>query len=79
MLVKGAIDYIINNAGVVATITEPDVPELEAIGGTGETITGLVAAFTKENVSRLAQSKGYSVIVEETSDGYRLLLCPPGK
>ncbi len=46
LLVKGAIDYIINDGGVVATITEPDVPELEAIGGTGDTITGLVAAFT---------------------------------
>ena len=29
----------------MATITEPDVPVLEAIGGTGDTITGLVAAF----------------------------------
>ena len=45
LLVKGAIDYIINDGGVVATITEPDVPVLEAIGGTGDTITGLVAAF----------------------------------
>ena len=31
---------------ILATITEPDVPELEAIGGTGDTITGLVSAFT---------------------------------
>ncbi len=27
-------------------MTEPDVPLLEPIGGTGDTITGLVAAFT---------------------------------
>ena len=46
LLVKGAIDYAINEGGVVATITKPDVPALEAIGGTGDTITGLVAAFT---------------------------------
>jgi NAD(P)H-hydrate repair Nnr-like enzyme with NAD(P)H-hydrate dehydratase domain len=45
LLIKGAIDYIINDGGVMATITEPDVPELEAIGGTGDTITGMVAAF----------------------------------
>lgn len=45
-----------------------------------EALTVLVeSAVSKENVSRLAQSKGYSVIVEETSDGYRLLLDPPGK
>lgn len=46
LLVKRAIDYVINEGGVVATITKPDVPALEAIGGTGDTITGLVAAFT---------------------------------
>ena len=46
LLVKGAIDYVIDNGDIVATITEPDVPVLEAIGGTGDTITGLVAAFT---------------------------------
>ncbi|HEX75451.1 MAG TPA: SirA family protein [Dehalococcoidia bacterium] len=43
-----------------------------------EMVTVLVeSAVSKENVSRLAQSKGYSVEVEETSDGYRLMLAPP--
>ncbi len=32
---------------------------------------------SKENVSRLAQSKGYSIKVEEVEDGFRLLLSPP--
>lgn len=45
LLVKGAIDYIVCNGDIVATITEPDVPALQAIGGTGDTITGLVSAF----------------------------------
>jgi len=45
LLVKGAIDYVVHNGDILATITEPDVPELEAIGGTGDTITGLVSAF----------------------------------
>ncbi len=45
LLVKGAIDYIVRDGDIVATITEPDVPALEAIGGTGDTITGLVSAF----------------------------------
>ena len=45
-----------------------------------EVLTVLVeSAVSKENVSRLAESQGYSVKVEETSDGYRLLLGPPGK
>lgn len=43
-------------------------------------VTVLVeSAISKENVSRLAQSKGYSVKVEETPDVYRLLLSPPTK
>lgn len=45
LLVKGAIDYVVRDGETLATITEPDVPELEAIGGTGDTITGLVSAF----------------------------------
>ena len=45
LLVKGAVDYIISDGVIVATVTEPDVPVLEAIGGTGDTITGLVAAL----------------------------------
>ena len=46
LLVKGAIDYIIRDGTILATITEPDIPPLEAIGGTGDTITGLVSALT---------------------------------
>jgi len=45
LLVKGAIDYVASDGEILATIAEPDVPELEAIGGTGDTITGLVSAF----------------------------------
>ncbi len=45
LLVKGAVDYIVRNGEVLATVTEPDVPAMEAIGGTGDTITGMVSAF----------------------------------
>jgi NAD(P)H-hydrate repair Nnr-like enzyme with NAD(P)H-hydrate dehydratase domain len=46
LLVKGSTDYIVQNGEIIETVTEPDVPELEAIGGTGDMITGQVAAFT---------------------------------
>jgi NAD(P)H-hydrate repair Nnr-like enzyme with NAD(P)H-hydrate dehydratase domain len=45
LLIKGAIDYVVRGGDILATVTEPNVPELEAIGGTGDTITGLVSAF----------------------------------
>jgi tRNA 2-thiouridine synthesizing protein A len=44
-------------------------------------ITVLIeTAVSKENVSRLARSKKYSVQVEEVAgEEYRVLLSPPGK
>jgi NAD(P)H-hydrate repair Nnr-like enzyme with NAD(P)H-hydrate dehydratase domain len=45
LLVKGSTDYVIRDSQTLAKISQPDIPELEAIGGTGDTITGMVAAF----------------------------------
>lgn len=45
LLVKGSTDHIAEDGVVRATVSEPSVPELEAIGGTGDTITGLASAF----------------------------------
>jgi tRNA 2-thiouridine synthesizing protein A len=36
-------------------------------------------AVSKENVSRLAESQGYSVKIAEISGEYELTLTPPGK
>ena len=46
LLVKGKTDIVGDATGVLETITEPVVPAMEAIGGTGDIITGLLAAFT---------------------------------
>jgi len=43
--VKGATDYIASDGTVIGTVTTPDVPAMEAIGGTGDTITGILAAL----------------------------------
>lgn len=45
LLIKGAVDHIVVDGEVVAVIEEPLVPPLEAIGGTGDTITGIVSAL----------------------------------
>ncbi|MEW6189702.1 MAG: NAD(P)H-hydrate dehydratase [Actinomycetota bacterium] len=45
LLVKGPKDYIANHGEILATIDEPNIPSMEAIGGTGDTITGLISAF----------------------------------
>ena len=45
LLVKGKTDYVAMDGQIVAAIDEPDVPTLEPIGGTGDTITGLVSGL----------------------------------
>jgi NAD(P)H-hydrate repair Nnr-like enzyme with NAD(P)H-hydrate dehydratase domain len=45
MLVKGESDFVANEEGILASIAGPDVPALECIGGTGDTITGMCAAL----------------------------------
>lgn len=45
LLVKGRIDYLADRSGILATVAEPQVEALEAVGGTGDTLTGLVSAL----------------------------------
>lgn len=45
LLIKGARDHIARDGVIEAEVDEPCVPELEAIGGTGDTVTGLASAF----------------------------------
>lgn len=35
------------------------------------------SAVSKENVSRLAKGRGYSITVVDVEDGFRLVLSPP--
>ena len=46
LLIKGPKDYICTRDGIVATVDAPTVAALEPIGGTGDTLTGIVAALT---------------------------------
>jgi NAD(P)H-hydrate repair Nnr-like enzyme with NAD(P)H-hydrate dehydratase domain len=45
LIVKGSTDYIVENGKITFTVSEPDLPALEAIGGTGDTISGMVGAM----------------------------------
>ncbi|MDG6995637.1 MAG: sugar kinase [Nitrososphaerota archaeon] len=45
LLVKGPCDYVVEKGKIIDAISEPDIPVLEAIGGTGDTITGIVSAL----------------------------------
>lgn len=45
LLVKGAADYITDGSDVVQTVDFPSFEAMEAIGGTGDTLTGLLCAL----------------------------------
>jgi len=45
LLVKGKRDYVANSQGIQAAIDSPVEEAMEAMGGTGDTLTGIVAAL----------------------------------
>lgn len=45
LLVKGEKDYIANKDGIIEIVDSPNEEVLEAIGGTGDTLTGIVSAL----------------------------------
>jgi NAD(P)H-hydrate repair Nnr-like enzyme with NAD(P)H-hydrate dehydratase domain len=43
--VKGEVDYICQDGEIVEKISQPNIEALEPIGGTGDTITGMISAL----------------------------------
>lgn len=51
LLIKGATDLVVEDGKIICTISEPDIPALEAIGGTGDTISGMIGVFIDKGMS----------------------------
>ena len=45
LIIKGSTDHVVTPQGIMATVSEPSVAAMEAIGGTGDLVTGLVTGF----------------------------------
>ncbi|OGR26075.1 MAG: sugar kinase [Desulfobacterales bacterium RIFOXYA12_FULL_46_15] len=45
LLVKGSRDYIMDGTGLLSSVDSPSTEAMEAIGGTGDTLTGIVTAL----------------------------------
>ena len=50
LLVKGRTDYVVASGRIVASLDAPDTPAMEPIGGTGDTLTGMVTALLAANM-----------------------------
>jgi ADP-dependent NAD(P)H-hydrate dehydratase / NAD(P)H-hydrate epimerase len=51
LLVKGVRDYLADKSGILAVIDSPLEESLEAIGGTGDTLTGIVSALISSGMA----------------------------
>jgi len=56
LLVKGETDYIADKSGIIATIDSPVEEALEAMGGTGDTVTGIVSALISSGMDIISSS-----------------------
>jgi len=45
LMVKGAKDYVVRDDVILSTISEPGVEAMEAIGGTGDSLTGIITGY----------------------------------
>ena len=50
MLVKGRVDRYAHNGTILEKVETPDVPMLEPVGGTGDTLTGIVSALVASGI-----------------------------
>jgi hypothetical protein len=53
LLVKGPVDYIVNDGRIVQTVDNPSRPAMEAIGGTGDSLTGILCALIAAGINRI--------------------------
>ncbi len=45
LIVKGSMDYVVINGKIVSRVNEPSVASMEAIGGTGDMVTGIASGL----------------------------------
>lgn len=45
LLIKGPTDFIVEEGRIIQMLKDPNIPVLEPIGGTGDTLTGIVSAL----------------------------------
>lgn len=50
LLVKGSTDMVADDSGILASVDSPSSPALEAMGGTGDTLTGMASTLIQANI-----------------------------
>lgn len=71
-VIKGAVDSIYTDSIKIKELRQPNIPAMEAIGGTGDTITGMLSALRCMNT----QGADYKALVLNRFIG-ELIKCNP--
>ncbi|MFO7875180.1 MAG: NAD(P)H-hydrate dehydratase [Desulfovermiculus sp.] len=50
LLVKGSMDYVADSSGILSTVSQPCSEAMEAVGGTGDTLTGVVSSLIESGL-----------------------------
>ncbi len=69
LLVKGVRDYIACGEGMSQIVDRPDEEAMEAIGGTGDTLTGIVTALVDSGMD-LKEAAVKAAIINRTAGNY---------
>ncbi len=51
LIIKGHVDHIVEHGQIVGTVNVPSVPSMEAIGGTGDLVTGMATGLLASGLS----------------------------
>ena len=65
LLVKGIHDIVANSKGILAEVHSPSLPALEAMGGTGDTLTGLVGSLLDSGMDVVQASRIAALVNRE--------------
>lgn len=57
LLVKGSVDYVASKDKILSAISEPNIAAMEPIGGTGDSLTGIVSALIAAGMQIPAAAK----------------------
>ncbi len=50
LIIKGSTDYLVFDGEIAEKVSEPSVPAMECIGGTGDLVTGIVTGLLASNM-----------------------------
>lgn len=71
LLVKGSRDYIACEDGILEIVGQPGAEAMEAIGGTGDTLTGIVAALVNYGMN-VGEASAKAAKINRTAGVYAM-------